>query len=205
MFLFNYLFPGSRVSRFQSTPVSWMEEAENVNVVSGSDHLVPWGRKCSAVCTYIHTDNAQTQPHTCMFTCSITHLPPYLHTHTHTHNLVRQLKTRKMLPECLRYPLSFWRIHPSQRGGGMSSDLTSEAHIMAIWKACFLGLKHWLIDFDLGFQDPGVPLSPAGGKQFIWDGRSYRQIGAVRTKKGFKMYLAEMLRKASEQGQRAQL
>lgn len=85
-----------------------------------------------------------------------------MHTHTYTPiNLVRQIRIRKLPLECLRLLLFG---HPSERDPVWreSNDPTYEAPTMTTQK-----LKHWLIGLGLGFQDPGRPLSPVGGKQLI--------------------------------------
>lgn len=46
---------------------------------------------------------------------------------------------------------------------GERNNPTSKAPFRAMER-----LQHWLVGLDWGFQDPGEPLSPVGGNQFIW-------------------------------------
>lgn len=69
------------------------------------------------------------------------------------------------------------------------------------------GEKHWMIYWDLGFQNPGGPLSPVGNERFIWGDVIQRDWSRGDCKVGLKMCLTAMHGKASspEERQRGQL
>ena len=98
------------------------------------------------------------QPHI----CSQTQSHAFTLVCTHTHQQICKTDKNKKVATGMSKIASFG--HPSQRDPGWreSNDPTYEAPTMTTQK-----LKHWLMGLGLGFQDPGRPLSPVGGKQLI--------------------------------------